>query len=170
MNPPNASKSPKQDLVFIRVFDAPVEKVWKAWTDPEQVMQWWGPEGFTSPGAKMDFREGGKSLVCMRAPKEMGGQDLYSTWTYLEIVPMKRIEYVHNLADKDGNKIDPTSIGIPADFPQDLRTTVTFNALGKSRAEITIVEYDWPMGQMMEMSKMGMEQCLGKMAAIFARV
>jgi len=73
------------------------------------------------------------------------------------------------LADKDGNKIDPTSIGIPADFPQDLRTTVTFNALGKSRAEITIVEYDWPMGQMMEMSKMGMEQCLGKMAAIFAR-
>ena len=72
----------------------------------------------------MDFREGGTSLVCTRTPKEIGGQDLYSTWTYREIVPMKRIEYLHNLADKDGNKIDPASIGIPADFPQDPRNTV----------------------------------------------
>jgi uncharacterized protein YndB with AHSA1/START domain len=169
MNPTIASKSPKQDLIFTRVFDAPVGKVWEAWTNPEQVMQWWGPDGFTSPSAKMDFRKGGTSLVCMRAPKEMGGQDLYSTWTYREVVPMKRIKYIHNLADKDGNKIDPASIGIPADFPQDLRTTVTFKALDDNMTEITIVEYDWPVGQMMEMSKMGMEQCLGKMAAIFAR-
>ena len=39
----------------------------------------WGPNGFTSPCAEIDFREGGISLVCMRAPEEMGGQDLYST-------------------------------------------------------------------------------------------
>ena len=76
------------------------------------------------PRVIMDFREGGTSLVCTRTPKEIGGQDLYSTWTYREIVPMKRIEYLHNLADKDGNKIDPASIGIPADFPQDPRNTV----------------------------------------------
>jgi uncharacterized protein YndB with AHSA1/START domain len=169
MNPTSASKSPKQDLVFTRVFDAPVEQVWRVWTDAERVMRWWGPDGFTSPSAKMDFREGETSLVCMRAPKEMGGQDMYSTWTYREIVPMKRIEYIHNLADKDGNKIDPTSIGMPADFPQDLRNTVTFKALGDNRTEMTVTEYDWPVGQMMEMSKMGMEQCLGKLAAIFAR-
>lgn len=98
----------KKDLVITRVIAAPVELVWKAWTEPERVMQWWGPDGFTSPSAKIDLREGGTTLVCMRAPEEFGGQDMYSTWAYKKIVPMQRIEYIHNLADKDGNKIDPT--------------------------------------------------------------
>ncbi len=64
----------KKDLAVTRVFEAPVEFVWKAWTDPVHVMRWWGPEGFTAPSAKMDFREDGTSLVCMRAPKEYGGR------------------------------------------------------------------------------------------------
>ena len=96
-------------------------------------MQWWGPEGFTSPLAKMDFREGGTSLVCMSSP-EYGDQ--YSTWQYRKIVPMQRIEYIHNLADKDGNKIDPTSIGMPADFPQDLCNLVTFKDLGDGKTDL----------------------------------
>jgi hypothetical protein len=45
----------KRDLIVIRVFDAPVEQVWKAWSDPSYVMQWWGPEGFTSPLANSDL-------------------------------------------------------------------------------------------------------------------
>src|SRR5215217_4010218 len=75
----------KRDLVVNRVFDAPIEQVWHAWTDPEHVMSWWGPTGFTSPIARMDFREGGTSLVCMRSPER---HDLYNTWTYREILPM----------------------------------------------------------------------------------
>ena len=43
-------------MVVTRVFDAPREFVWKAWTDPKYVMQWWGPKGFTAPVCKMDFR------------------------------------------------------------------------------------------------------------------
>jgi len=156
----------KQDVVVTRIIDAPVEEVWKAWVDPKLVMQWWGPYGFTAPLAKIDFREGGTSLVCMSS-LQFGDQ--YSTWQYEEIVPMKRIEYIHNLADKDGNKIDPASIGMPADFPQDLCNLVAFKAVGDSQTEITVTEYDWPVGQMMELSKMGMEQCLEKMAAIFAK-
>src|SRR5690348_1037712 len=109
----------KRDLVVSRVFDAPVEKVWKAWTDPEHVMQWCGPQGFTSPSAKIDFREGGTSLVCMRAPKEFGGQDMYNTWTYTKIVPMQTIEFIQNMADKDGEKADPVKLGLPPDFPRD---------------------------------------------------
>ena len=140
-NTTNSAKT--RDLVFTRVFDAPIEQVWKAWVEPEVIMQWWGPEGFTSPSARMDFRERGTSLVCMRAPKEFGGQDMYSTWEYRKIVPMERIEYIHNLADKDGNKIDPTSIGMPADFPQDLRNRVTFKDVGDAKTELTVTEYDW---------------------------
>ncbi|MDQ2888766.1 MAG: SRPBCC domain-containing protein, partial [Chloroflexota bacterium] len=155
----------KRDLVVTRVFDAPVEHVWKAWSDPEYVMQWWGPEGFTSPLANIDFLEGGTSLVCMSSP-EYG--DHYSTWHYEKIVPMQRIEYIHNLSDKDGNPIDPIKIGMPPDFPQSQRHTVTFKDLGNSKTEMTVTEHEWPVGQMMKMSQLGLEQCLGKMAARLA--
>jgi uncharacterized protein YndB with AHSA1/START domain len=156
--------SAKKDLVITRVFDAPVKLVWKAWVDPQMVVQWWGPDRFTCPSAKIDFREGGTSLVCMRAPKELGGQDYYSTWAYTKIVPMKQIEYTHNLADKEGRKVDPVVMGMPPDFPQNQRHVVTFRELSKSRTEVTVTEYEWPVGQMMEWSKLGMEQCLKKMA------
>jgi uncharacterized protein YndB with AHSA1/START domain len=72
-----------QDLVVTRVFAAPLEEVWKVWVDPELVEQWWGPYGFTAPVARMDFREGGTSLVCMRSA-QYGYGDQYSTWHCLE--------------------------------------------------------------------------------------
>ncbi len=151
------------NLIITRVFQAPVERVWKAWSEAEQVKRWWGPAIFTSPFAKIDFREGGTSLLCMNAPT-FG--DLYSTWYYEKIVPMERIEYIHNLADKDGNKIDPVQIGMPSDFPQNQLHTITFKALGDNQTELIVTEHDWPMGQMRDMSKLGMEQCLDKMEAL----
>ncbi|MBI4000716.1 MAG: SRPBCC domain-containing protein [Nitrospira defluvii] len=163
------TKTPQKDLIVTRIFDASVAQVWNAWVESELIMQWWGPNGFTSPSAKMDVREDGTSLVCMRAPNDFGGQDLYSTWTYQTIVRMERIDYIHSLADESGNRIDPASIGMPADFPQDLRNTVTFRVVDGNKTEVTVTEYDWPVGHMMEMSRMGMEQCLNKMAAIFAK-
>ena len=57
-------------MVVTRIFDAPRELVWKAWTDPQYVMQWWGPKGFTAPVCKIDFRVGGKFLCCMRSPMD----------------------------------------------------------------------------------------------------
>jgi uncharacterized protein YndB with AHSA1/START domain len=158
----------KKDLVMTRVFDASVEQVWKAWSDAADVMRWWGPTGFTCPLAEIAFREGGTSLVAMRPPKEFGNQDLYSTWAYRKIVPIERIEYIHNLADKDGNKVDPTALGMPPDFPQDQLHTITFKALDANKTELTVTEHDWPQGEMVKMSEMGMNQCLDKMAAIFA--
>jgi uncharacterized protein YndB with AHSA1/START domain len=159
----------KKDLVITRNFDAPVSLVWKAWVDPKYVVKWWGPDRFTCPSAKIDFREGGTSVVCMRAPKEFGGQDSYSTWDYTKIVLMERIEYTHNLADKNGNKADPIKMGMPPDFPQDQRHVVTFRDLGNSKTRLTVTECEWPLGQMMEFSKMGMEQCLNKMAEALAK-
>ena len=52
-------------------------------------------------------------------------------------------------------------------MPAEVRNLVTFKAVGGDRTELTVTEYDWPVGQMMEMSSMGMEQCLDKMAASF---
>lgn len=159
----------KRDIVVTRVMNAPVEQVWKAWADPKLVMKWWGPDGFTSPFAEMDFRENGMSLVCMRAPPELGGQDQYNTWTYTRIVPHESIEYTQNFADQDGNKVDPAEIGMPPGTPEEVRNLVTFKSLPGKKTELTATEYDWTVGRMMEWSKMGLEQCLDKMAALFAK-
>ena len=150
-----------------RVFNASVEEVWKVWTDPELVRQWWGPDKFTCPSAKIDFREGGISLVCMRAPKEFGGQDIFSIWTYKKIVPHQSIEFIQNLADTNGKKQKPVSLGMPPDFPEDIRTVVTFKDIGKNKTEMTVTEYA-DFGQMTEFAKIGLEQSLDKMIGIFA--
>ncbi len=157
----------KQVLVT-RVFNAPVHMVWKAWTDPELVMRWWGPDHFTAPTAIIDFREGGKSIVSMKAPEQMGNTVTYSIWEYTEIIPNKRIEFIQNLADKDGNKMSPAKLGMPPDFPEDIRTVVTFTDLGNDRTEMTVVEHA-DMGQMAKFAQLGLEQSLDKMVAIFSQ-
>lgn len=157
----------KQDLVFVRVFDVPVDELWKAWSESEYVMQWWGPIGFSCPLAKMDFREGGSSLICMRASPEYGGQDTYNTWNYTRIAPQQEIEYILSFSDAQGNRTDPTALGLPAEMPQDVRHRISFKPLGDGKTELTVTERDWPLVPMREMSRMGLEQCLDKIAAIF---
>jgi uncharacterized protein YndB with AHSA1/START domain len=156
----------KRDLVVTRTFDAPIEAVWRAWVEPEMVKQWWGPEGFTAPLARMDVREGGTSLVCMSSP-DFG--DLYNTWTYVKLVPMQEIEYILGWADKDGNRIDPASIGMPPDMPRDVRHRVSLKAVGDNETEMTVTEYGWESDQLFDLSKAGLEQCLDKMSACLAR-
>jgi uncharacterized protein YndB with AHSA1/START domain len=157
----------QRNVVVTRHFDAPRERAWKAWSEPKDIMRWWGPTGFTCPLARIDFREGGTSLVCMRAPKEFGGQDLYNTWTYTKIVPFESFDYVLRFSDKDGKPIDPVSAGLHPDMPREVRNMVTFKSLGDGKTEITVTEYDWASDQLFDLSKAGLEQCLDKMAAIF---
>jgi uncharacterized protein YndB with AHSA1/START domain len=152
----------KRDLVVTRLFDAPPERVWQAWTEPEQVMRWWGPRGFTAPIARMDVREGGTSLVCMRSPD---GHDFFNTWTYQHIVPMQRLEFIMDLADRDGAKADdPVQMGLPPDFPRDVRHVVTLATRGGNQTELTVTEYGYTSDQHFELSKHGLEECLDKMA------
>ena len=149
-----------------RVFDAPVEDVWKLWTEPEYIMQWWGPDKFTCPLAKINFKEGDTSLVSMKAPGEFGGQTSYSIWTYTKIVHMQSIEFVQNLADENGIKQKPVLLGMPADFPEDVRTTVTFKAISDDKTEMTVTEYA-DFGQIEYFAKLGLEQSIEKAASIF---
>ncbi|GAA3412591.1 SRPBCC domain-containing protein [Paenibacillus hodogayensis] len=157
----------KKSLVITRVFDAPVELVWKAWTDPQLVVQWWGPAHYTSPLCQTDFREGGRYLFCMRAPEEQGGQDFYSTGVYRTIVPLQRLEFTQYLADKDGNIISPADVGMPPDFPHEVEFVIEFNAQG-DRTELKITEHNWTPGQMAEYAVAGMNQSLDKLAAAIA--
>ena len=161
------SEQTKRDMVLTRLFDAPVEEVWKAWSDPEYVMQWWGPKGFTAPLARMDFREGGTSLVCMRAPAEYGGMELYNTWTYHTIEPQRRIEFTQHFTDAEGRQIDPAQIGLPPGVPPAVRHVITFRPAGDRRTEMTVTEQSYSTDQAHDLSKAGMAECLDKMAEIW---
>jgi uncharacterized protein YndB with AHSA1/START domain len=157
----------KLNVEVTRVLDAPVEQVWKAWSEPAYVMQWWGPAGFTSPSAELDFREGGTSLVCMRAPAEFGGQDMYNTWTYRKIEPYRYIEFILHFSDPHKNPLDPAQMGMEPGIPNGVRHVITFTPTADNRTEMTITEYGYTTQQAHDLSKMGLEQCLDKMEAIY---
>lgn len=113
-------------LYIQRMFDAPKELVFKAWSDPEMAKKWWGPKVYTAPVAKMDFRVGGKYLLCMRGPHPAGGEgDLYSCGVYKEIVPNERIVCTDSFADEHGNIVDSSHYGMPG-FPKEVTVIVTF--------------------------------------------
>jgi uncharacterized protein YndB with AHSA1/START domain len=158
-----------QDLQVVRVFDAPLARVWQAWVEAEDVRQWWGPEGFTCTLAEMGFRESGTSLVCMQAPPEFGGQKMYNTWTYTRIAPLERFEYTLRFTDKDGVELDPASIGMPPGIPGEVRNVNAFRALDGGRTELTVTEYGYTSPEVVEISRMGLEQCLDKMAVVLGK-
>ena len=82
---------------------------------------------------------------------------------------MKRFVYVLRFADKDGKLMDPVKQGLPPEMPKEVRNEVSFKELGKGRTGIRVTEFGWTVGPMMNMSKLGLEQCLNKMAALFAK-
>ena len=153
------------DLVVTRTFDAPQERVWRAWSDADQVMTWWGPQGFTSPMCRMDFREGGTTLVCMRSGE---GWELYNTWTYRSIEPMDRIEFVQRFADKDGTRVAPAELGLPPGIPEEVRHVVSLSPIDDTTTELTVREYGYPDAEIVEISRAGLEQVLDKMATSVA--
>lgn len=110
------------DMVVTRTIHAPRERVWGAWSDPDQVTQWWGPQGFTSPMCQMDFREGGTMLVSMRSDQ---GWELVNSWTYRSIQPIEPIEFVQGFVDADGKAVTPAQLGLPPTIPDEVRHVVT---------------------------------------------
>src|SRR5258708_5259459 len=89
-----------REFVIAREFDAPRELVFKAWTDPIHLAQWWGPKGFTNPVCEWDARPGGKVYVVMRAPD---GTDYTMGGEFREIVAPERLVGMTGALDEQGN-------------------------------------------------------------------
>lgn len=155
MEPQNGS-----ELMITRIFDAPVEQVWKAWTDPHYLMRWWGPRDFTSPSCQIDFRIGGKYLFCMRDPN---GKDYWSTGVIEEILPMKKLVYTDSFADAKGNRVPGSYYGMGDDFPEELVVTLTFEDLG-GRTKLILQHAGFPPTEMKDMAGLGWNQSFDKLA------
>jgi uncharacterized protein YndB with AHSA1/START domain len=92
----------EREVVITRIFDAPRELVFQAWTDPKHMAQWWGPKHFTSRVEQMDVRPGGVWRIVMCAPD---GGEHPAQGVYREIVPPERLVFTNDAVDKDGNVI-----------------------------------------------------------------
>lgn len=156
-----------QRMVVERIFDAPVELLWKAYTDPQYVQQWWGPNGFSSPSCRSDFRVGGTFLYCMRTPD---GQDFYTAGQFHEIVPHEKIVYSMYFADAQGNQISPEQLGIEHEAIDGADDIVLFESLGDGRSKITMIGNE-PMESARTSGQLeGAQQMLDKMAAVLSRL
>jgi len=119
------------EFVTSRTFDAPRDRVWKAWTERERLMQWFGPKGFTMTEAKLDFRPGGSLHYCLRGAD---GKEMWGKFVYREIVPPERIVLVNSFSDKDGNL---TRHPMSPTWPSEMLTTTTFTE-EKGKTTVTI--------------------------------
>src|SRR5579864_8201032 len=85
-----------QEVVFERTYDAPLDRVWQAWTDPEQLKQWWGPDNVTIPECEIDLRVGGRFFIVMEASEALGeykGTRWPMEAKFTKIEPKARLEY-----------------------------------------------------------------------------
>jgi uncharacterized protein YndB with AHSA1/START domain len=106
--PPSSSSttsepaSPGRELVIARVIEAPRALVFKMWTDPTHVAQWWGPHGFTNPLCKLDVRPGGAIRIDMRGPD---GRVYPMTGVYQEIIEPQRLVFTSAALDENGKPL-----------------------------------------------------------------
>lgn len=106
---------------IIRIYDAPIQAVWDAWTDLKQVVQWWGPRGFTLTSHSKDLRAGGHWEYTMHGPD---GTDYPNLAKYHEVEPLKKLVYDH---------------GGTRDTPPLFHVTALFTDLkGKTRLDMTL--------------------------------
>lgn len=142
-----------QSLTLTRVFDAPRALVFRAWTDPKQVAQWWGPHGFTSPRCELDVRPGGKIHIDMRGPD---GTVHAMTGSFTEVAPPERLVFMSAVPDAQGKPIF------------EVRTTVTFAETGGKTTQTleALVTYRTPAAdQYIKGMEAGWTQTLERLAA-----
>lgn len=122
-------------LFIERIFNAPRELVWLAWTEPKYISRWWGPKGFTAPFCKIDLRAGGRFHYCMKSPE---GKEYWNIGEFIEVNPPEKIISIMNFSDKNGNKLKPSYYGLGEDFPEDMFDIVTFEEMYVNKTKLTL--------------------------------
>jgi len=119
-------------FVISRVFDAPRERVWKAWTDAAELKKWWGPQEFKVHTCKVDLRPGGSFHYGMTAPD---GTDTWGKFTYRSIEAPNKLVFIVSFSDpKGGVTRHPWS----PNWPLQILSTVEFEAQGQGRTRVMV--------------------------------
>ena len=121
-----------KDFVITRMFDAPRTLVWKCFTEPERMKEWWGPKGSTIVASNMDLRVGGSYHGAMRDPQ---GNVMWAKFVYRETVPPELLVWEHSFSDEAGgltrHPLSPT-------WPLKLLTRVTLEETTGGKTRLTL--------------------------------
>lgn len=148
-----------RELVLTRLIDAPREKLYRAWTDPTLLKQWFAPAPWTTPHAELDVRPGGTCTVVMRSPD---GNDMPCPGVYLEVIPNVRLVFTDAY----------TSAWQPSQKP--FMTVILTLEDEDGRTRYTARVRHWTVADREAHEKMGFHQgwgqCADQLAALAARL
>ena len=144
----------EREVTLTRIYDAPRELVFRAWTDPQQVARWWGPKMFTNPVCEVDARPGGKLHIVMRGPD---GSDYPMRGEFREVVTPERLSFTNIAVDAEDRPIIEgfTSVSFAAEGD---KTRLTVRTRGKAVAPVAI--------QYLQGMEMGWSMSLDKLAEL----
>ena len=158
--PVPATPASDRELILVRIIDAPREKVFRAWTDPDLLKQWFAPRPYTTPFAKLDVRPGGTADVVMRSPD---GEDMPVPGVYLEVVKNERLVMTDAY----------TEAWKPSEKPF-MTTIITFEDAGNGKTRYTAIARHWTVADREAHEKMGFYegwgQCADQLAELAAKI
>jgi uncharacterized protein YndB with AHSA1/START domain len=163
--PPELVKK-ENALKLDRTFNAPVSLVWKTWTEPKLIRQWYGPDQFTGSFAKNEIKVGGKYLYAMRAPDK---KEFWSTGSFLEVQPERKLVATDSFSNRKGEVVDPKTFGMPADMPREMLVTVTFEEIAPNQTRVSIKQAGMPHSMMAEATN-GWSSSLDKFAKLLETI
>jgi uncharacterized protein YndB with AHSA1/START domain len=155
----NSTTEHEHDLVLTRLIDAPREKLFRAWTEPKLVTQWFAPRPWTTSRVEMDVRPGGSSLVVMRSPD---GEEFPNPGVFLEVVKNEKLVFTDAY----------TSAWVPSPKPF-MTAIVTFEDEG-GKTRYTARARHWNAEDKATHEKMGFHEgwgiCADQLAALAAKI
>jgi uncharacterized protein YndB with AHSA1/START domain len=153
-----ATKAPygERTVTLTRVLDAPRDLVWRAWTDPKHMAQWFGPRGFTSSVPELDVRAGGTLRIVMHGPD---GNDYPMKGVFREVKAPERLVFSTVAIDKDGNHLLEGETTVILE-EQSGKTKLTLHAYAKGMVPVA--------PQMLAGMEAGWSQSLDKLGEVVA--
>ena len=133
MDESKRSSTAGREIVITRVLDAPRELVFASWTDPEQVVQWWGPHGFTTTSHEMSVTPGGVWRFVMHGPD---GRDYKNKIVFIEVLKPERLVYRHAGEDETENVRFHVTVTFQAQGRKTLLTMRSLFATAQERDEV----------------------------------
>ncbi len=147
----------ENELIITRVFNAPIQLVFEAWTNPEHLKNWWAPKGFTTTYCTVDLRIGGLFRYCMTSPD---GSGIWGGGIYKEIDARNKIIYTDCFTDKDGNPVPPSYYGLQSTTIQESQVEVKFeNENGATKVTLKYTNMA-ELGKEREMARQGWNDML----------
>lgn len=138
------------ELVLNRLLDAPADKLFRCWTTPELLKQWFAPKPYTTPVAALDVRPGGASNIVMKSPE---GQEIPCAGSYLEVVTNRKLVFSDAF----------TGNWVPKEGAPFMVATITFEPEGNKTRYIAIVRH-WSDADKKKHEEMGFHKGWGQCA------